>query len=129
MSGESSLVVKGTLNPPVPVLAGHPVPTALLMNVSVGKRVGWGVLVDLKKNFFQIRRFIYIYIYIIFLLNLVQYIFSYPSSNIIIPFYVCVCVCVCVYDGVPCFVLLPAWCGANYVALCEPICKLVLCKS
>ena len=49
MSGESSLVVKGTLNPPVPVLkAGHPVPTALLMNVSVGMCVGCGVLVDLK---------------------------------------------------------------------------------
>ena len=49
VSGESSLVVKGTLNPPVPVLkAGHPVPTALLMNVSVGKCVGCGVLVDLK---------------------------------------------------------------------------------
>ena len=46
MSGESSLVVKGTLNPSVPVLkAGHPVPTALLMN---GKCVGCGVLVDLK---------------------------------------------------------------------------------
>ena len=35
----------GTLNPPVPVLkAGHPVPTALLMNVSVVKCVGCGVL-------------------------------------------------------------------------------------
>ena len=49
MSGESSLVVKGTLYPPVPVLkAGHAVPTALLMNVSVGKCVGCGVLVDLR---------------------------------------------------------------------------------
>ena len=38
-------MVKGTLTPPVPVLkAGHPVPTALLMNVSVGKCVGCGVL-------------------------------------------------------------------------------------
>ena len=46
MSGESSLVVKGTLNPPVP--AGHPVPTALLMNISVEKCVGCGVLVDLR---------------------------------------------------------------------------------
>ena len=46
MSGESSLVVKGTLNPVLK--AGHTVPTALLMNVSVGKCVGCGVLVDLK---------------------------------------------------------------------------------
>ena len=45
----SSLVVKGTLNPPVPVLkAGHPVPTTLLTNVSVGMCVGCDVLVDLK---------------------------------------------------------------------------------
>ena len=35
-SGESSLIVKGTLNPPVPALkAGHLVPTASLINVSV----------------------------------------------------------------------------------------------
>ena len=49
MHGESSLVVKGTLNPQVSVLkAGHPVPTALLMNISVEKCVGCGVLVDLR---------------------------------------------------------------------------------
>ena len=44
-SGERYLKVY----PPFPVLkAGHPVPTALLMNISVGKCVGCGVFVDLK---------------------------------------------------------------------------------
>ena len=66
VSGEGSLVVKGTLNPPVPVLkAGHPVPTALLMNISVGKCVGCG-------DIFQIKTFHFLYI--LFLLNLVQFI-------------------------------------------------------
>ena len=50
-------VVKSTLNPPVPVLkAGHPVPTALLMNISAGKCVCCGVLVEL----FQFIQYIFI---------------------------------------------------------------------
>ena len=101
VSGERSLVVKGTLNPPVPVLAGHPIPTALLMNISVGKCVVSDNIFQIRCSFFFTQPG-----------SVHPLIFSYPNTY---PF-ICVCACVCMMASLFCSLASVVWCQ-----LCSPL--------